>query len=63
MCPSIEEYAIERAVDAVIRACIHFDQTKEETIKYIKSKYETLSETYILERVNKIWKDNSNEEL
>lgn len=58
MCPSIEDYANERAVDATIRSCIHFNQTKDETIKYVKSEYENLSDSYILKRVNVLWKNN-----
>lgn len=58
MCPSIEEYANKRSVDAVIYTCIDFNKTKDETIKYVKSKYETLSDSYILKRVNVLWKNN-----
>ena len=58
MCPSIEDYANKRAIDACICACIDFNKTKDETIKYVKSKYETLSDSYIVERVNFLWKNN-----
>ena len=59
MCESIETYANERAVDASISACIDFDKTKDETIEYVKSKYENLSDSYILERVTLLWKSKS----
>ena len=59
MCESIETYANERAVDASISACIDFDKTKDETIEYVKSKYENLSDSYILERVTLLWKRKS----
>ena len=61
MCESIETYANERSVDAVIYTCIDFNKTKDETIKYVKSKYETLSDSYILERVTLLWKSKSKE--
>ena len=61
MCPSIEDYANERAVDATIRSCIHFNQTKDETIKYVKSEYKNLSDSYIIERVTLLWKSKSKE--
>lgn len=59
MCESIEAYAneraTERAIDATIRSCIHFKQTKAETTKYVKSEYSDVSDSYILERITLLW--------
>ena len=59
MCESIESYANERAeyarIDECIEDCIHFNQTKDEIIKYVTSKFEKVSYDYILERVAHLW--------
>lgn len=59
MCESIESYANERAeyarIDECIDTCIHLNQTKDETIEYVTSKFEKVSDDYILERVAHLW--------
>lgn len=47
MCNSVEEYATQRAIDTVIKACVDFGRTMEETIKYITSKFDNATADYI----------------
>ena len=65
MCESIESYANERAeyarIDECIEDCIHFNQTKDETIEYVTSKFEKVSDDYILERVALLWDQKKGE--
>ena len=59
MCESIENYANERAnlsaIDAAITAFIDLNQSKDDTINYVKSKFPDTSDSYILERVTLLW--------
>jgi len=59
MCESIEAYANEiadaranaRAIDTAIIACLDFNQSKDETLSYVKSKFPDASDSYIQERI------------
>lgn len=56
MCNSVEEYATQRAIDAVIKACVDFGRTMEETIKYITSKFDNATAEYIATRYSQLSK-------
>ncbi len=55
MCESIELYEEKRAVDAAIGTCIYLNQSKEETMKVVKSFCRQVSDDYIQERINLLW--------
>lgn len=65
MCESIESYANERAeyarIDECIDTCIHFNHTKEEITEYVTSKFEKVSDSYIIERVTLLWNQKKGE--
>ena len=51
MCSIIEEYAVDKAIDATIESFKHCGKTLKETIEYVTSKYET-TEAYVTEKYN-----------
>lgn len=57
MCESIELYAEKRAVDVGIGTCIYLNQSKEETLKLVKEYCSMVSDDYIQERINLLWKN------
>lgn len=61
MCASIETYANERTIDAVIDTCMRLNQSKEDTLKMVKIQCQQLSDDFILERITLLW-DNRTEE-
>lgn len=58
MCKSIEEYAINREIDAVIKNCIEHNDSAEETIKFVKKQFSKASKNYIISRYNSIVANN-----
>lgn len=55
MCPSIEEYAMEIAMDRSMSICFDFDKSKEETIEIMKDVFPEIEEAKIISRVNAFW--------
>lgn len=59
MCESIEAYANEiadaRAIDATIITCLDFNQSKVDTLNYVKSKFPDTSDSYIQERIDTLY--------
>lgn len=50
MCKSIETYATEEAIDAVIRNCVAHKDSLEETISFVKEQFTKVTKEYITSR-------------
>lgn len=59
MCKSIEIYATEEAIDAVIRTCVAHKDSREETINYVKTQFNDISEDYITSRFEVLFTDSA----
>ena len=55
MCGSIEEYAAERAIDALIKCCIAHKDSLEETIALVKEQFSKVTEEYIASRFKELF--------
>ena len=59
MCKSIEIYENEEAIDAVIRTCVAHKDSREETINYVKTQFNDISEDYITSRFEVLFTDSA----
>ncbi len=52
VCKIVEDIAKEYAVDTVIKACVNFGQSLDETIKYVTSEFDVATKDYITSQYN-----------
>lgn len=62
MCKLVEDYANDRAMDAVINLCFRFHQTTGATIEIIKEEFPEADNDKIIERVKFLWYQKKREE-
>lgn len=60
VCKSIETYATEEAIDAVIKTCIAHKDSLEETIDFVKEQFMKVNREYIISRFELLSVSNNN---
>lgn len=54
MCVATQTSKEKARIDECIENCIHFNQSLEETVKYVLDRYSSVSESYIIDRYNSL---------